>query len=126
MSRWLWTAELWTPARASRGQIYSKAAPRCGAASGTSNPNRLPDRFQERLQLLGPRRMPKLAQRLRLDLPDALTGDVEGATDLLERVLGSVADAEPHLQDLLLARGERLQNSARLVLQIRHENRVNG
>src|SRR5512141_2006621 len=108
MSRWLWTAELWTPALECARQIYSE----------------LTDRFQERLQLLRPRRMAELAQRLGLDLPDPLAGDVERPADFFEGVLGAVADAEPHLQDLLLPRRERLQYPAGLVLQVRDEDRV--
>src|SRR6266542_4271469 len=118
MSRWLWTAELWTPARDRPANISQSAA------RPPSTEPALSDRFQERFQLLGPRRMPELSQRLRLDLSDPFAGDVERAPDLLERVLRSVPDAEPHLQDLLLARGERLQNPARLVLQVGDENRV--
>src|SRR4029453_9401409 len=83
-----------------------------------------PNRFEERLQLLRPRGVTQLPERLRLDLPDPLARHVEGPADLLERVLGAVAHAEAHLQHLLLARRERLQDPPRLVLQVRNENRV--
>src|SRR5262245_49967515 len=84
----------------------------------------LTDRLQKRLELLGPRRVAELAQRLRLDLADPLAGDVERPADLFQGVLGAVADAEPHLQHLLLARRQRLEHPARLVLQVRDEDRV--
>src|SRR5437867_11187230 len=111
MSRWLWTAELWTPAPKGAGSNISQ---RTGSA----------DRLEERLQLLRPRRMTELPQRLRLDLPDPLPGHVERPADLFQRVFRPVAHAEPHLQDLLLAGGERLQNAARLILEVRDEDGV--
>jgi hypothetical protein len=60
----------------------------------------------------------ELAERLRLDLTDALAGDLEALTDLLESVLGAVADAEAHLDDALLAGRERLQEGLRLLLEV--------
>jgi len=39
--------------------------------------------------------MAQLAERLGLDLPDALTGDREALADLFQRVLALLADAEP-------------------------------
>src|SRR6266542_678269 len=92
---------------------YSKG-PGSGSAYG----------LQERLQLFGPRRMPEFAQGLGLDLPDALACHVEGAADLLESVLRDVADAETHLQDLLLARSQRLQDPARLLLEVGDQDRI--
>src|SRR5690242_17007773 len=68
--------------------------------------------------------MPQLPQGLRLDLPDALARDVERAADLLEGVLGAVADAEAHLEDLLLAGRQGLQHPARLILEVRHQDRL--
>ena len=53
--------------------------------------------------------MPQLAQCLCLDLPDALARHREVLADLFERVLAAVTHPEPHLDHLLLARGERLQ-----------------
>src|SRR5687768_17445487 len=84
----------------------------------------LPDGLEKRLQLLRPRWVSELPERLRFDLADSLAGDVERASDLLERVLGAVADSEAHLQDLLLARRERLQDPPRLVLEVRDEHGV--
>ena len=48
--------------------------------------------------------MAQLAQRLRLDLADALAGDAELAADLLERAAAAVFEAEAQLQHLALAR----------------------
>jgi hypothetical protein len=45
--------------------------------------------FEKRLQPFAARRMPQLAQRLRLDLPDALAGHREALADFLEGVLGA-------------------------------------
>src|SRR5262245_54988009 len=59
--------------------------------------------FRERGELAGVRGVAQLAQRLGLDLADALAGDAEHFSDLLEGVVGHAADAEPHAQDLLLA-----------------------
>src|SRR2546427_3030502 len=53
--------------------------------------------------------MAELAQRLGLDLPDALAGDGEVLADLLERMLATVRKAEAQPQDLLLARSELVQ-----------------
>src|SRR5688500_4902279 len=79
---------------------------------------------QEGTQLLRPRRVAQLAQGLRLDLADALAGDVERTAHFLERVLGAVADTEPHLQNLLLTRGEGAQDLASLFFQVRHDDVV--
>src|SRR6185369_4416839 len=77
-----------------------------------------PRTLQERLQLARPRRMPQLAERLGLDLTDALSGDRERLADLFQGVLGPVAQAEAHLDDLLLARSQGLQESLGLLLQV--------
>src|SRR5262252_4855107 len=122
MSRWLWTAELWTPVVVV-GNIYHRRRWR-GAAPARRRASA--DRFQERLELLGPRRVSQLPQRLRFDLPDPLAGDVEGPADLLQRVLGPVAHAEPHLQDLFLAGSQRLQDPAGLILEVGDEHGLDG
>src|SRR4029077_832321 len=82
--------------------------------------------LQKRFQLLGPRRVAELPERLRLDLSDPLAGDVEGAADLFQGVLRAVADAKPHLQDLLFPRRQGLQDPAGLILEIRGEGRLQG
>src|SRR3954470_23534285 len=79
-------------------------------------------RVEERAELLRTRRMAQLAERLRLDLADAFARHVERAADFFERVLRAVADAEAHLEDLLLARGERAQDLVRLLFQIRDDH----
>src|SRR3989454_774116 len=50
--------------------------------------------------------MAELAQRLRLDLADALARDVELLADFLERMVGVHVDAKAHAQDFRLARRE--------------------
>src|ERR1700687_807373 len=61
-------------------------------------------------QLLRPRRMAQLAQRLGFDLPDALARDVELLADFLQRVIGVHLDSEAHPQHLGLARRQRIQH----------------
>ncbi len=61
--------------------------------------------------------MTQLAQRLGLDLANALPGYLEGAPDLFQRVLRAFADAEPHSQDELFARRQRLEDAAGLIRQ---------
>ena len=67
-------------------------------------------RLDEALQLLRAARVAELAERLRLDLADALAGDLEVLTDLFEGVVALLADAEAHPEHLLLARRQRLQD----------------
>ena len=64
------------------------------------------DTLNKRPQLPAPARMPQLAQRLRLDLPDALARHLEALPHLFQRVLGAVFQAEAHLDDALFARGQ--------------------
>src|SRR5690242_20460475 len=80
--------------------------------------------LDEALEPLRPRRVPQLAQRLRLDLADALAGHLEVLTDLLERVVALLADAEPHPEDLLLARRERGEHLPRLLRQVHVDDGV--
>src|SRR6185295_14773169 len=55
--------------------------------------------------------MPQLAQRFGFDLSNALARYREMLPNFLQRVLTSIGtEAEPHLDDLLLARCERLQD----------------
>src|SRR5215813_8049123 len=70
-----------------------------------------PSAFQKRLQLPRPRRVAEFAERLGFDLADAFARDGEMLADLFERVFAAVrAETEAHLDDLLLARRQRLQN----------------
>src|SRR4029453_11424178 len=62
--------------------------------------------------------MLQLAQRLGLDLADALAGHRELLADLLEGVVGVHADAETHAQHALLARRERGQHPRRALAQV--------
>src|SRR5438876_11447204 len=82
--------------------------------------------FEKRAQLARSRGMPELPQRLRFDLADALAGDGEALTDLFERVLAAVADAEAHLDNLLFARRERLEHRLGLLLQVQIDHRFGG
>src|SRR5262245_49505061 len=82
--------------------------------------------FQERPQLARARRMAQLAERLGFDLPDALARDGEALADFLERVLAAVADAEPHLDHLFLARRERLEDRVGLLLEVQVDHGVRG
>src|SRR5262245_53144942 len=67
--------------------------------------------------------MTQLAQRLRLDLAYAFAGHREVLAHFFERVLAAVADAEAHLDDLLFARGQRLQHRFGLLLQVEVDHR---
>src|SRR5437867_10156462 len=90
----------------------------------TAKPLRPP--FEEGAELPGARRMAQLAERLRLDLPDALACDREALADLFQRVLAAVADAKPHLDHLLFTRRERLQHRVGLFLQVQIDDGVGG
>src|SRR5438093_495362 len=83
-------------------------------------------RLEEAPELLRERRVPELAQRLGLDLSDALAGDREVLPDLLQRVLAAVGKAEAEAQDLLLARGERVEDLVRLLAEREADDRLDG
>ncbi len=61
--------------------------------------------------------MPELAQRLGLDLPDALPGNPEALPHFLQRPLVAVDQAEAQLQDAALARGQGIQDVLHLGAQ---------
>ena len=60
--------------------------------------------IQERAQLPRPARMLQLAQRLRLDLPDAFARHGKLLSHLLQRMIRVHADPEPHTQYTLFPR----------------------
>src|SRR5690348_17061229 len=68
--------------------------------------------IEERAKLFAARRMPQLAQRLGLDLADALAGDVELLANFFQGVVGVHVDAEAHAQHLGFARGQARQHVA--------------
>src|SRR3954469_12348785 len=76
-----------------------------------------PSLLQVVAQLLRPRRMPKLRQRLRLDLADSLPGDAELLADLFQRPWMTVDQSEPQLDDLLLPLRKRVQDRVELFLK---------
>src|SRR5437867_582142 len=80
--------------------------------------------FEEAPELLRARRVPELTQRLGLDLSDALAGDREVLPDLLQGVLAAVGEAEAEPQDLLLARGERVEDLVRLLAEREADDRL--
>src|SRR5687767_12547398 len=63
-------------------------------------------------------RMLELAQRLGLDLANALAGHRELLADLFQRVVGVHADAEAHAQHALFARRQRRQHARGALAQI--------
>ena len=69
-----------------------------------------PSLLQEDAKDLAARGMAQLPKRLRFDLPDPLARDREVLTDLFQRVLATVSDAEPQLEDLFLAGRQCLQD----------------
>src|ERR1700757_560691 len=74
--------------------------------------------IQEAPQLPTAARMLELAQRLGLDLADALAGHRELLTDFFQSVVGVHADAKAHAKNALLARGERSEHARRGLAQI--------
>src|ERR1700752_1833769 len=78
----------------------------------------IPHSVHENANLSRPRRMSQLPQRFGLDLPYTFPGDRERLADFLERVLAAVLQAKTHLDDLLLARGQRAQHLRSLVFQV--------
>src|SRR6266850_5946016 len=78
-----------------------------------------------RLEPPAPRRVPELAQRLGLDLPDAFAGHVEERADLLERPLRPViGEPEAQSDDLRLAGRQRAEDVVDLVAEHRRGGRV--
>ena len=61
--------------------------------------------------------MADFSQRFRLDLTDALPGDLEFLTDLLEGAGPAVLQSEPELQNLFLARAQGVEHLVELFAQ---------
>ena len=55
--------------------------------------------------------MAKLAQRLRLNLTDTLTSNVELLSNLLKRALAAILQAKAQRKHLLFTRGKRIKLS---------------
>src|SRR6266545_868623 len=74
-------------------------------------------RLEEAPELLGARGMAELAERLGLDLPDALARDREVLPHLFQGVLAAVREPEAEAQHLFLARGQRVQHLVGLLAE---------
>ena len=59
--------------------------------------------------------MPQLPQRLGLDLPYTFACDRERLAYFFQSVLAAVFETEPHLDDLLFARGQGAEHVRSLV-----------
>src|SRR5437879_7853522 len=70
--------------------------------------------------------MAELAERLGLDLTDALARDVEAPADLFEGVLALLADAEAETQDLLLLGREHREGPLHLIREVLVQERLIG
>ena len=82
------TVELWAHDSLQSG-VVSRKDYRLTTDSGLRSPP-----LEERAELAAARRVAQLAERLGLDLADALARDREALADFFERVLAAVADAE--------------------------------
>src|SRR5712664_3285208 len=82
--------------------------------------------FEEDAELARAGGVTQLAERLGFDLADALAGEGERLSHFFERVLPAVFQPEAHLDDLFLARGERLQYCRGLLLQFQIDDLVEG
>src|SRR5205823_13625518 len=80
--------------------------------------------FDEGLEVPSAQRVAKLAQRLGLDLANALARHGEALADLLQRVLAFLADAEPEAEDLLLLRRQHGQRPLHLGGEILAQQRI--
>src|SRR5688500_4042996 len=73
---------------------------------------------EEAPHLAAAARMLEVAERLGLDLADALAGDAELLADLLEGVVGVHADAEAHPEHALLARRQAGEDPGDRLLEV--------
>src|SRR6185437_13319984 len=120
-----------TPHVLTGGPLHSRARfQRAGCRScavlkprgGAGRPQR--SALDEALELLRAARVAELAERLRLDLADALAGHLEVLADLLEGVVALLADAEAHAEHLLLARRQGLEHLPRLLGEVHVDHRL--
>src|SRR5690606_30433733 len=109
------TAKLW----ALRGALIQLRHPAVNEVAQTFTSS-----VDEALEALGPARVAQLPERLRLDLPDALSRHFEVLPHLLERVVALLSDAETHAQDLFLSGRERGQHFARLLREVHVDDRL--
>src|SRR5262245_51539687 len=70
------------------------------------------------------KRRAQLAERLRLDLANALARDIEALTNLLQGVLALLADSEPEAQDLGLLLGQTRQGALDLSGEVVRQERL--
>ena len=80
--------------------------------------------IQNGLSVFSLRQMPQFAQRLPLNLADALPCDRKPLTDLLQGASATVVNSETHAKNLLFAGREGLQHCRRLLLQIKIDHQV--
>ena len=73
--------------------------------------------LEEITQLARPTRVAQLAERLRLDLPDALAGHAEVLADLFQRATAAVLQPEPQLQHAPFTIAQRAQHVFHLLAQ---------
>src|SRR5215470_10019151 len=71
-----------------------------------------------------PKRRAQLAERLRLDLTDALARYVEALTDLFQGVLALFTDSKPQAQDLGFLLGETGQGALHLGGEVVRQERL--
>src|SRR5579859_1968500 len=69
-------------------------------------------------KLSAARRVTQFAQRLRFNLPDALTRDSKTLSHFLERMLAAIVQAKTHLNNFFFARRQGLQHRFGLFLQV--------
>ena len=79
--------------------------------------------IEERPQFVAPAGVAQFSERLGLDLADAFPRYREVLADLFESVLTAVLQTEAHLDDLLLTRGEGLQDFGGLLPQVEIDDR---
>src|SRR3984885_2802198 len=76
------------------------------------------DAVDEGFQLAAAAGVTELAECLGLYLADALAGDLEGLADFFKGVLGTVFEAEAHLDHTLFAGGQGAENLRGVLLQV--------